>query len=821
MRKLTAMLLALCMVFSCIIVLAAEEVSAQFIYVAPNGDDAASGTIESPLASVAAAVAKAKAIDGNVVINLREGTYLVSDTVKIDGKDIVIKNYNGEKAILSGANALPYSSFKAVEGEAKDRIISAKAKEAVVAIDLKSEGITEYGSNYVVDHGYGSNPYPPALYINNKSMTVARYPNEGEDYLLTGRVIREGVHSFELYYKDQSYPDPKDVTEDMCFKFECKDARIKNWTKADDIWMFGYWVHDWAEARVGASVNAEEGTVTSKYPAGFGVMENRRYYFYNLLEEIDVPGEWYLDRNTGMLYVYPTSDFDASATIEYITFNKPFFDVSGSENVTIEGINIEKSVGNGVIGDSVKNFTLENCKINNISGDGVNITKATGCTVNACELRNLGAKGVSLEGGDRMTLTPGNNRIENNLITEFAQIKTTYNAGASLGGCGNYIGHNEISETPHMAIGFSGNNHVVEYNDVHDVCKDTSDSGALYVGRNWSSQGNEIRYNYFHDLTMATVNTAYQMQAVYLDDTFSSAKVHGNVFYRCDSVALFGGGRYNTFTSNIILECRKPFVYDARGETWTVAWLDEKDDTSLVKELKKYPYNEGVWAEQYPYLTNILEDDPKSPKYAVVKDNIEYRSAGADIADSVKKYGTVEDFVQIKDTKGFVDYKNKNFTLKEDSEIFTSNPDFEKIDYTKVGRLAYEPSKTYVEKGGETENTPSDEIKVIVNDKPVTFDVAPAIINDRTMVPLRAIFEALGADVDWDDATKTITAVKGETTIKMQIGNDKMTRNGTESTLDSAPVIIDSRTLVPVRAIAESFGSDVSWDGETKTVIIK
>ena len=89
------------------------------------------------------------------------------------------------------------------------------------------------------------------------------------------------------------------------------------------------------------------------------------------------------------------------------------------------------------------------------------------------------------------------------------------------------------------------------------------------------------------------------------------------------------------------------------------------------------------------------------------------------------------------------------------------------------------------------------------------------------MVPLRAIFEALGADVDWDDATKTITAVKGETTIKMQIGNDKMTRNGTESTLDSAPVIIDSRTLVPVRAIAESFGSDVSWDGETKTVIIK
>ena len=192
-----------------------------------------------------------------------------------------------------------------------------------------------------------------------------------------------------------------------------------------------------------------------------------------------------------------------------------------------------------------------------------------------------------------------------------------------------------------------------------------------------------------------------------------------------------------------------------------------------------------------------------------------------DINPLVKENGTVEDAVEVKPAD-FVDY-GKDFTLKDDSEVFTKLPDFKNIAFKEIGRYDYEIVNNWVDNGTKAPDPApvKEEIKVIVNDKPVEFDVAPTIINDRTMVPLRAIFEALGADVDWDDATKTITAVKDGTTIKMQIGNDKMTKDGVESTLDSAPVIIDSRTLVPVRAIAESFGSDVSWEAETKTVIVK
>ena len=117
---------------------------------------------------------------------------------------------------------------------------------------------------------------------------------------------------------------------------------------------------------------------------------------------------------------------------------------------------------------------------------------------------------------------------------------------------------------------------------------------------------------------------------------------------------------------------------------------------------------------------------------------------------------------------------------------------------------------------------PADGIKVLLNGEAIDFaDVAPQIINDRTMVPLRAIFEALGAEVAWDDATKTVTAKKGDVTIKMTIGADSFAKNDEKIALDSPATIVDSRTLVPVRAIAESFGSTVGWIAESKTVTIE
>jgi hypothetical protein len=109
---------------------------------------------------------------------------------------------------------------------------------------------------------------------------------------------------------------------------------------------------------------------------------------------------------------------------------------------------------------------------------------------------------------------------------------------------------------------------------------------------------------------------------------------------------------------------------------------------------------------------------------------------------------------------------------------------------------------------------------VLLNGSPLEFDVPPQIINERTLVPMRAIFEALGAAVAWDGDTRTVTAEGADTNVQMTIDSNEMYVNSEKITLDVPPVIIDERTLVPARAVAESFGCDVAWDSDTRTVII-
>ncbi len=112
------------------------------------------------------------------------------------------------------------------------------------------------------------------------------------------------------------------------------------------------------------------------------------------------------------------------------------------------------------------------------------------------------------------------------------------------------------------------------------------------------------------------------------------------------------------------------------------------------------------------------------------------------------------------------------------------------------------------------------DINIIINGQPQTYDQMPVIVNDRTLVPLRGIFESLGAVVSWDDATKTIIGVKATKSIVLQIDNQFASINNEATTLDVAPTIINSRTMVPVRFVSEALGCNVDWNGDTRTVII-
>lgn len=97
---------------------------------------------------------------------------------------------------------------------------------------------------------------------------------------------------------------------------------------------------------------------------------------------------------------------------------------------------------------------------------------------------------------------------------------------------------------------------------------------------------------------------------------------------------------------------------------------------------------------------------------------------------------------------------------------------------------------------------------------------APAIINDRTLLPVRAVVEEIGGDVAWDDETQTVILACGKDIVVLEINNMTAYHNEESHTLDAAPTIINDRTMLPIRFIAESFNFNVAWDGETQTVTI-
>ena len=110
--------------------------------------------------------------------------------------------------------------------------------------------------------------------------------------------------------------------------------------------------------------------------------------------------------------------------------------------------------------------------------------------------------------------------------------------------------------------------------------------------------------------------------------------------------------------------------------------------------------------------------------------------------------------------------------------------------------------------------------KVFINGEKLTVDVYPKIENERTLVPLRGVFEALGAEVQWDDSTKTVTVIKDSITVTLQIGSNILYKNSIPVEIDVPAKIENNRTLVPLRAVSEALECNVQWDGNNRIVSI-
>jgi hypothetical protein len=640
------------------------------VFVAPTGTDAADGSAEKPVATLRRALDRVREIraaeparDTPIEVELADGRYELAQTVEIAGEDsgterspTVIRSIAGGRAVLSGGRTVP--QWLPVTDEAVVARLDPAARGHVVQADLKALGIADYG---VMSGGFALSGGPGLeLFHDDVPMTVARYPNKG--FIKITEVLG---------------PTPIDVRGTIgCqeARFQTDDQRVARWAAEPAGMVLGYWFWDWAEQRhLIESIDAAGLILTLKEPFHcYGYRKGQWFYGFNLLCELDTPGEWYLDRDRGILYFWPPTAAGAGTSV--VSVLGSLVSAKDASHVMLRGLTFEAARGTGATILGGRCVTIAGCIFHNLGGAAVGVW-GTGHRVTGCDISNTGDGGIALGGGDRKSLTPGGNVADNNHIHHYGRWNRMYRNGIAIDGVGNRAAHNLIHHAPHIAISFGGNDHVLEFNEIHHVCEESNDAGAVYCGRDWTCRGNLICHNHFHDITGFEGKGCV---GVYLDDQFSSARIEGNVFRRVTNAAFIGGGRDNAIVNNLFIDCTPAVHVDARGLGWAAF-----QRSTLMQRLADMPWQEEPWKSRYPELSG-LDADPgqMTPAGNVIERNIQCLGKWDEIEAAATPFLTLRNNLLGIDP-AVVDEKGGNFQLRDES--FARNMGFEQIPFDKIG----------------------------------------------------------------------------------------------------------------------------------------
>lgn len=682
------------------------------IYVSTSGSDENTGTKNFPFLTINRAMEEVQNIDktgrNKIIVCVEDGDYNIS-SLNFNNQhggnkncEVIYTAYNGEVKLNAGIK-LNQNDFRSVTnyGFIEERL-NDNVKNNVAVIDLKSYPYnlsnTDWGNLFPIGTyntasryaGETTGPMFSELFINGERQSLARYPNNG--YIYTDKVISSG--------KSNTNKPNGDPAGDVYKVNEVLANRISNWQNVEDVWMYGFWQYDWADGSTPIeSFDKNTNNLTTKYQSFFGTKENAPYYFYNCLEELDSPGEWYLDRENGLLCLFKPETFENSeitlslSTSAAININ--------ANHITLKGFTITGTRGNGIEING-NNNVIENCKVVGIGGHAI-IGNGYNNEILKNEISNIGKGGIAVSGGNRTTLSLGNNIVKNNLIHDWSQIFKTYQAGINFGGVGNICANNELYNSPHLAITYDGNKHIFEYNLIHDVCLETDDAGAIYAGRSWSSYGNDIRYNLIYNLG----SNSFAPNGIYMDDAISGQNIYGNILINIPKHAIFiGGGRDMNVYENIIVNSKDSAIrYDARARdgilktTWFSEHVDENNG-DLWKDLYSSPWQSEVWQQEFPQykfintdFTNINDKNfMANPSNSVVKNNIIFDKSSniGNFDASVKEFSEVKNnhnFYLFQIKKAFKNYKKGDYSIFKNSIIYKYIPNFDSQIFQKIGRF--------------------------------------------------------------------------------------------------------------------------------------
>lgn len=560
------------------------------LYVSPKGDDRNAGTLSRPLKTIGAALGKMKEITAGqqVEVVLRGGTYEINATLEVNRDHVFIHPYQDEVVTISGGKSVTRNSLKPVKEQAVLGRLQPQVRSLIREFDFKKNRMELVGL-HATGFGRPSQVAWTEIFVDGQPLRIARWPNDST--VMIGKIQESGVAK-----EGKEAPFPV---------FGYQEERPSSWKSVENMWISGYFAHGYADDMICVeSIDTIHKMIHTGQHTVYGFMTGapwRQWFALNLLEELDVPGEYVIDAGRGKMYVYPPAGKMENWSVSLL--EGPLMAIEHCKDVKVQGITFEYGRHIGIYMENTHRALIKNCIIRNMGGVGVSIGKGTlkagnqrghesggnpasrvvgdlmgtvyqdilfnreGGTENGvvdCHIYNVGAGGISLGGGDRASLTPAGNYVENCRIHDYNRIEKSYRPGIWMDGVGNRISKCDIYDAPSMAILFHGNNHVIELCDITNVCSEVDDQGAVYYGRDPSEQGNVIRYCYFHELS-----PRHRVTATYHDDGACGAEVYGNIYYKAGSLpVLIGGGHNNHYRHNIFIDSPVAIHIDARMQGW-------------------------------------------------------------------------------------------------------------------------------------------------------------------------------------------------------------------------------------------------------------
>ncbi|MCK9265751.1 right-handed parallel beta-helix repeat-containing protein [bacterium] len=658
-----------------------------YIYVSQKGRDTNKGTKTSPFQTIKRAQEEIKSIkkttgipQGGIGVYLRGGKYFITEGLKFNQEDsgkegapVVYRSYPGEEVRIIGGRQV--TNFKPLKDPKIIQQLPNESKNRVWVSDLKELGINDYGN--LLNRGFEYD-YDRAgameLFFNTKPMQISRWPDEG--FARVEDVVLDKNNSSlekEVFYKA---------------RFKYSGDRPKRWSDESNVWIAGYFLHPWNKVHTQV-IEIDNNTQTVfmapdiRHAKSYGaydmpVIKGAPYFFYNLLSEISMLGEFYVDREKGKLYFYPPDEIKGSEII-VSTLEEPIIELKETEHTIVYGLTLESVCKSGILVDGGNDNLVAGCKIRNTGQYGVVLRDGWRNIVVGCDIYDTGEGGVHITGGNRNKLIPAGHIVENNHIHHFNRFDGGYRPAVRLSGIGNRISHNLISDCPHNSMVVENNNHIVEYNEIYDVVHEARDAGSIYlysIPKYLMNRGNLFRYNFIHNITEhSSPHKTHQVTGLYIDAMNGGITMEGNVFYRCTERAVFTHGPDTRIENNIFTDCNIGIAQSNR----TYLLRQDKSVKRWAGLLNAVSYRQPPWSTRYPQIRDSLKHTPYGePKNVLIQHNI---------------FSNVSDMIRI---NGEFDHnKNSVSNNLETNELFFK--DKENLNFAvRVGSPVY----------GKTEHSP-------------------------------------------------------------------------------------------------------------------